>query len=449
MISTWTSEQILTLAPDAASAKAGRGLAVPRHWIRLGCNERAVWGECQGSAQEPYRAGIDLSEPAFKCTCPSRKFPCKHALGLFLLFAGQPGAFNEPEPPAWVAEWLAKRAQQNQRKQAQMAAPDETAAAQPPRKKVAKTRPDAARQAKVEAGLAELELWLRDLARQGLASVQTRPARYWEGMAARMVDAQAPGIARWLREMSSLPFSGEGWPERLLARLGLLYLLLEGFKRIDTLPAPVQADIRTAMGWTYKEEALRAEPGLPDTWLVLGQRIYEEDRLRVQRTWLWGENRRQAALVLDFAFQGQPLDVSLIPGLTCKAELVFYPSNYPLRAVVKDRFTAPDPLTAMPAYPTVDAGLSAYAGALALQPWLELFPLSLEAVHLIKQKDAWLIRDNEGKLISLSPEFDQGWRLLALSGGNPFSLFGEWNGRHLLPLSAWTEGRFVPLSTLV
>ena len=42
----------------------------------------------QGSAASPYQTGIDLSEPAFQCTCPSHKFPCKHGLGLFLLLAG-------------------------------------------------------------------------------------------------------------------------------------------------------------------------------------------------------------------------------------------------------------------------------------------------------------------------------------------------------------------------
>nr|WP_279163542.1 SWIM zinc finger family protein [Rhodococcus erythropolis] len=27
---------------------------------------------------------VDLRGPAYKCSCPSRKFPCKHALGLLV-----------------------------------------------------------------------------------------------------------------------------------------------------------------------------------------------------------------------------------------------------------------------------------------------------------------------------------------------------------------------------
>lgn len=84
MSTIWTPDTILALAPDAKSAKSGRDLATLRKWVTLGCHEQAVWGECQGSAESPYQTQIDLAEPAFHCSCPSRKFPCKHALGLFL-----------------------------------------------------------------------------------------------------------------------------------------------------------------------------------------------------------------------------------------------------------------------------------------------------------------------------------------------------------------------------
>ena len=40
----WTIEQILALAPDAASAKAGQALATPHKWSGFGTHEHAVWG---------------------------------------------------------------------------------------------------------------------------------------------------------------------------------------------------------------------------------------------------------------------------------------------------------------------------------------------------------------------------------------------------------------------
>jgi hypothetical protein len=436
------------MAPDASAAKAGRGLANIRQWVSLGSNARALWGECQGSAQAPYQTQVDLSEPAFHCTCPSRKFPCKHSLGLFLLYAEHGDVFEHPAPPPWVAVWLSQRDEKtSKRTRPADANADPPDPAAPARKTAAQTKRAAQRADRVGVGIQEVELWLRDLVRQGLAAAQSQPPRYWETIAARMVDAQAPGIARWLREMSSLPASGEGWAERLLERIGLLHLLIESYKRIDQLPTATQADARAAIGFTLKqEEVLAQQEGMPDTWQVLGQHSYEEERLRVQRTWLRGLRSGRDALVLDFAFGNQLLDTSLLPGTQFDGELVYYPGNYPLRAAVKERFAETVALKHLPAYPDAASGLSAYAGALGRNPWLEAFPLGIASAIPSYQAGEWHVRDTaNAHRIPPAASFTGGWQLMALSGGQPIALFGEWDGHAFLPLSAWAEGRFVRL----
>ena len=105
----WTTEHILALAPDNSSLKAAQKLLTLSKWATLGADERALWGECQGSGSKPYLTRISLAEPAFKCSCPSRKFPCKHALALFLLHTEQTEAFSTSDPPGWVSDWLAER----------------------------------------------------------------------------------------------------------------------------------------------------------------------------------------------------------------------------------------------------------------------------------------------------------------------------------------------------
>src|SRR3712207_4700320 len=105
----WTTERVLALAPDASSASAGRKLSTSAPWSQTGRDEQTVWGLCQGSGKKPYEVEVDLGEPAFKCSCPSRKFPCKHALGLLLLAAEQPAEVPPGEPPERVTEWLASR----------------------------------------------------------------------------------------------------------------------------------------------------------------------------------------------------------------------------------------------------------------------------------------------------------------------------------------------------
>ncbi|WP_208860783.1 SWIM zinc finger family protein, partial [Streptomyces griseoflavus] len=86
----WTADQVLALAPDSASRTAGRRLGTAGPWSEAGSSvEGTVWGLCKGSGTTAYRTVVDLADasaPAFRCSCPSRKAPCKHALGLLLLW---------------------------------------------------------------------------------------------------------------------------------------------------------------------------------------------------------------------------------------------------------------------------------------------------------------------------------------------------------------------------
>lgn len=434
---TLSPEQILALAPDASSAKNGKGLATPRKWQELGTNEDAAWGECKGSGSKPYQTQIDLVETAFKCSCPSRKFPCKHGLGLFLLLASQPDIFTQHQPPHWVNDWMTTR-RQKQAKKAEKAEKSNNVT-----DPVAQAKRAAKREEKVTAGVQELDRWLRDLVRQGLATLPGRDYSFWDTVTARMVDAQAPGLARQLQEMSGIPHTGVGWQERLLERLGRLYLLLEGFQRLETLPPGTQADIRTAIGWTQKEES--ASSMMRDRWLILGQRVEEQDKLRTQRIWLWGQDTQKSALILNFAYGDQPLDTSLLPGTVLDAELGFFESAYPLRAVVKVRHAPPTPLLAMPGEEAIATALTKYTKALACQPWIEQFPLTLQGVIPEQDNGSWALRDRVNHILRLTSSVERGWQLLALSGGHPITVFGEWNSDRFLPLSAFADHQFVPL----
>ncbi|MCS6861637.1 MAG: SWIM zinc finger family protein [Abditibacteriales bacterium] len=441
---TWTTEQILALAPDVSSMESSKDLADPDLWQTLGCNDTAAWGEYQGSAKAPYQVQIELSKPTFKCSCPSRKFPCKHGLGLFLLLANYPDEFKQKEPPPWVTDWLASQARRRGRRRPQPVGAD--VPARPERVVDPKARAKRAmqREARVAAGLQELELYLCDLVRNGLAAVQSQPYSFWEAHARRLVDAQAPSVARELRKIAKIPSSGAGWPGRLLERLSRLYLLIEAFKRIETLPPDMQADIRTAIGWTQNQNELMTAAGVRDRWLVLGQSVEEEDRLRVQRTWLWGRESKRPALVLHFAPIEQPVpDTGLVAGTCLDAELVFFPSAYPLRALVKERHAAPAPIDALPGFPTIAAATAAYAAALARNPWLERFPMPLQSVVLMRDGEGWSLYDSEGRTLSLVQRLQNGWLLLALSGGHPIDVCGEWDGDHFRLLGAMVEGRFV------
>lgn len=440
----WTADQVFAMAPDPASAKAGQGLASPRKWGLLARDARALWGECQGSGSKPYQVIVDASEPAFRCTCPSRKFPCKHGLGLLFLYAAQPALVVETEAePGWVAEWLAMREARAEKKAEKAAAPPPAERAPDP---AAQAKRAAQREDRVRAGLDDLEQWLHDGVRQGLATAGQRPRGDWERVAARLVDAQAAGAARLVGELATIPDGGDGWPGRLLQRMARLQLLVQAARRMAALPEPVAADVRTALGWTARQEEVLALPGERDTWTVLGVRAEAEERLRVQRTWLRGEGTGRTALLLVFAAGGQPLEPGPAPGSRFAAELVFYPGAHPLRALVRERTGTPEPVTALPGVDSVDAALGEWPAALCRNPWTERLALVLRDVTPVRDGGRWLLRDSAGDALPLARGADDAaWMLLAAGGGRPVQVAAEWDGVELAPLGAVVEGRYLVL----
>lgn len=437
----WTTDQVLALAPDGGSAQSGKGLAVPRLWETLGRREEALWGEFLGSGAKPYQTRIDLAEPAFKCTCPSRKFPCKHALGLFLLYAKDCSALPDGEPPGWVAEWLEARAGRAQKKAVRAAEGDK-----PPDPEQQARRAEA-RQGRVDKGVEELELWLRDLVRHGLAWAQTQPVSFWTGIAARMVDAQAPGLARLVRELALAPAGGEGWHGRLLTRLARLHLLLQGWRRLEALEPLVREDVRAAIGFTTAREAVLAQGEVSDTWLVAAQEVeLGEDNIRTQRLWLWGRATRRPALILSFAHAMAPaFEITLPPGAVFEGTLAYYPSAAPLRALVKACRQLPWDHEGWAGDATIGVALEAYAGVLERNPWAERVPLALGGVRPVRSGEAWQLCDGEGALLPTRLETQTGWIMTAVCGAGSATVFGEWDGERLTVQAMIAEGRFYVL----
>lgn len=433
----WTAERVRQLAPDEASAKAGQGLAAVRHWVSCGVDETALFGECQGSGSKPYQVRIDLAEPAFKCSCPSRKFPCKHSIGLLLMHAA--GEVPAAERPAWVAEWFAERAARAEKKQPKAAAPAA------PIDPAAQARRREKRLSRIADGLAALRLWIADLVRTGIASAPTRGYEFFDSQARRLIDAQAPGVARRVQKLGEIAASGAGWQTPFVEQLSLLHLLVEGFGRLDQLPEAVRETLLAVIGIARSTDEILQCPAITDSWQIIGQEVTIEDRLRAQQTWLWGRRSGQVVLVLHFAHGTQPLDVSLPPGSGFEGEVCLVPGNT-LRGVVRMRGDL-SPLQSLDGPASIDALCDLYSTFRAANPWLEGVGVALRGVRPARRGEQWVLADDNGQAMSMRASDRAAWVLAAVSGGAAVDVAVHFDGQVLRPLGTISDGRYVRLVT--
>lgn len=174
-----TEQFILLQAPNPAAAENGRKLSQKGGFSAHKRTEDGTlyWAECAGSGKSPYRVSVDWTNPdapVCRCSCPSRQFPCKHALGLmFERLSGK--SFEVSEIPEDIAE---KRA-----KQAARAAKKETAADQPPKPKKANTAARKKKLAKQLEGLDTADQMVNDLLTGGLGALAGASAQTYDKLA--------------------------------------------------------------------------------------------------------------------------------------------------------------------------------------------------------------------------------------------------------------------------
>ncbi|GCE06586.1 SWIM zinc finger family protein [Dictyobacter aurantiacus] len=427
-----TTDQVDQMAPDASAAKAGKKLALEKFWSNLGHNGQAIWGECQGSSL--YQVCIERSTFTTRCSCPSRKLPCKHSLGLLFLAAAVPTALPESEPLEWVSSWLSKREAQQQRQETRSSRAAQQSDADKQKKTIEK------REEKIQQGLSQLDLWLNDLIRNGLGSLEAQPSSFWEGQAAQMVDAQASGLATRIRALTAIPNASKDWTSKLLAQLGKLALLSEAYQHQERLSAEMQENVRQLVGWSLKEpEVLERGTHISDDWLFLGQTREQVERGRAQRTWLYGTTSGQATFVLQFSYMGAPFGETYPLGTHQQAELVYWPGVVPQRALFAQRHGISRPIQErLPGVASFTDFLDGVARQLGRNPWQERFLCLIQDSLPIYDQESktWWLRDQQGQSLPLARSQNEHWKLLALSGGHPLDLAAEWNGETLMPLGA-------------
>jgi hypothetical protein len=402
---------------------------------------------------------VDHVGVASRCTCPSRRHPCKHVLALLLLWVH--GDVPETTAPSQVTTWVETRdatsarrgAEGGARSPAADAAPTSTApdagettepAPPPPGDEGSEPDRDRARDERVErmfAGLTELDRWLDDRMRTGLADPALAKYSTWDDLAARLVDAQAGSLANRIRRLAGLVGASPDWHSDVLAELGLLHLLSQAGRRLGSLPGPLADAVATTVGWQVRQADVLGGVPDTDTWVVAARSDTREDRIEVRRHWLRGVTSGRWALVLSFAAYRQSLDTSLTVGTAIAADLHRYPGPA-LRALVGERHGDPVEPARPPAVGVV-AACGDVGTMLAAEPWLDRVPFTVTAA-IAAVGDGFALADPGGTL----PLIARGRplaTLLAVAGGDAVDVTCEWTPRGVVPLTIHLADRSIDI----
>ncbi|WP_199773702.1 SWIM zinc finger family protein [Stieleria maiorica] len=393
----------------------------PSKWPALTRHGDLVWGECQGSGANPYRTVFDNSNAGYKCTCPSRKYPCKHVLALMWMYVEDPAPFADGETPQWVNDWSGRRrnssgsAPGTSDKKSVSKAGKSLAVAQQTeenkpldpkaetrRKAAAEKRAKATRKS-IAAGIDELQQWIDDQIRGGLSAFLSDPNARCRTIAARLVDAKAQAMASRLDELPSrlMQVSGDRRLDLLIQELGRIVLICRAWKANQD-----DAELTRLVGSSETRDSileLKGATRLAAIWEVVGEQVTtRRDGLVSQATWLMnlGEGIR-FALLLDFfpASLGKRSSTFAV-GERFEAELAFYPARRPIRAVIAERKPG-DPAKAVDETPwpvATTPPLESYRETLRSAPWMDTVPLLFPSGRIAQADARYWWQSDDGSL---------------------------------------------------
>lgn len=444
---SFSEDQIQSISPNVAAFAAGKKLSAAQNWSVSSSSERAIWGEIKGSGKNPYYTQVDLRSIAFKCTCPSRQFPCKHAIGLMLLFATSPGQLKRGDEPEWVSSWLDGRS-------AKQATADEKAAKEKPEKEEKaqnKNKTQEKRLEQVTSGAIEVELWLKDLIRLGILQLASKPRSEFQKVTARLIDAKAPGLAAWVRTLGELPFhAGSEWHDEALQLIARLFMLIQAIKNYDSLDDTWQATVRTLSGFSQSSKELLASDEaetVNDHWLIAGQLEEQTDDIITQRNWLIGSKTGRKALILNFATRFSTFETVLMPGQQFEGDLAFFPSVWPHRAAAKNMKLSersPDHFLPHENWKSVQ---QEKASIIKSNPWANDLPMILDQARLSQIGDRWYITDqaSAGRAVVPKSPIEKALKWLAISGNEPVKAAVVLRDQQVIPLGIFYQNQYFVL----
>lgn len=296
-----TEQFILLQAPNPAAAENGRKLSQKGSFSARHRTEDGTlyWAECAGSGKTPYRVSVDWTDPeapVCRCSCPSRQFPCKHALGLL---------FEQLSRRDFTVAGLPQDIADKRAKAAARAAKKESAADGPPKPKKPNTAAQKKKLSKQLEGLDMAERMLGDLLSGGLGTLAGTSAQTFDKLAKDLGSCYLTGpqtaftrIALTVRKVQRDPAGADAaYGEALRELVALRSVLKKGRaflrEKLETENlTPENSALFEALGGVWRLEDLRAAGAVRENarlvQLSFDVSLDEAKREYVERGW-WVE----------------------------------------------------------------------------------------------------------------------------------------------------------------
>jgi len=245
-----------------AKKLASSGKIVKTHKTK---EEDLIFGECLGSGKSNYVTSVDFidpNEPVFRCSCPSRQIPCKHASALLYAYFLKPDAFEVSDIPEDV---LSKRQKIEKRAEKKKEEGDKP-------KKVNVSAFVKKMKVQLE-GIALIEQFIKECINTGLASLSISQIKsYQKELVNELGNYYIPSYQGKVQVILELLKEGcecetgekESYLKEVLRHLSKLQVLIKKSK--ETLNIYIEAkkaidveaaDIFTKMGYIWKIEELK------------------------------------------------------------------------------------------------------------------------------------------------------------------------------------------------
>ena len=258
---------------------------------------------------------------------------------------------------------------------------------------------------------------------------------------------KSPAWRTWSRELGSLAAQGAGWQRPFVEQLSRLHLLARAVERFEHLPETARADVEAVLGVSIASDDLSPLPPVADRWQVIAQEVELEDRLRVQRTWLYGVRSQLRSVRLQFAHGTTAFEATISPGTQWDGELVFFPGNSLCSWCAMHPFKS----RSSPRRWMCINGRTARSlqQSNADYPWPEQICLPLKSVVPTKIDNAvWLI-DRTGAALPVDMKENASYTLLAISGGEPVDVAADFDSQSVRTLSVVSRARWMSLTASV